>query len=124
MENNEHNLLIVDDSAINVTLLKSILKKLNVKISVAFSGKQALSFLNKESFDLIILDIAMPKMNGLQLLGKLDETEKNSETSVIFVSAAEVQEEELKNEKVVGFVAKPIDIEELVEKVKTILKLD
>lgn len=64
--NDQYKLLIVDDIFVNRLLLKEIVKKVNVQCTEAQNGKEAIDFLEKESFDLILMDIEMPVMNGLE----------------------------------------------------------
>lgn len=128
MQKTKHNLLLVDDSQINNLLLESAFKNSNFNISVASSGKEALVFLEKDKFDLIILDILMPKMSGFDLLEKLTDVEKNSDTPVLFVTASDYKHEKenvsKKHKGIVDFFEKPIDIEKIKEKVNEILDIN
>jgi CheY-like chemotaxis protein len=63
---NQYKLLIVDDIFVNRLLLKEIVKKVNVLCTEAQNGREAIDFLEKENFDLILMDIEMPVMNGLE----------------------------------------------------------
>lgn len=65
MEDNK-KILIVDDIFTNRLLLSEILKDLNYRISQASNGKEAIGLIEKENFDLILMDIEMPIMNGLE----------------------------------------------------------
>ncbi len=59
-------ILIVDDIFTNRLLLSEILKDLNFKISQAANGKEAIELIEKIDFDLVLMDIEMPVMNGLE----------------------------------------------------------
>ena len=65
MEENK-KILIVDDIFTNRLLLTEILKDLNYQISQASNGKEAVELIEKEDFDLVLMDIEMPVMNGLE----------------------------------------------------------
>lgn len=59
-------ILIVDDIFTNRLLLTEILKDLDYQISQASNGKEAVELIEKEDFDLVLMDIEMPVMNGLE----------------------------------------------------------
>jgi CheY-like chemotaxis protein len=61
-----YNILIVDDIFVNRLLIKEIVKKINAKCFEAENGKQAIDLFEKENIDLILMDIEMPVMNGLE----------------------------------------------------------
>jgi CheY-like chemotaxis protein len=65
MEKN-YKILIVDDIFVNRLLIKEIVKKINAKCTEAENGKQAIDFFTNENFDIILMDIEMPVMNGLE----------------------------------------------------------
>ncbi len=58
--------LLVEDKAINQQIVKDLLENYGISVHVAANGKQALSFLSKEYFDLVLMDIQMPEMDGYQ----------------------------------------------------------
>ncbi|MDD2196924.1 MAG: response regulator [Bacteroidales bacterium] len=61
-----YNILIVDDIFVNRLLIKEIVKKIGAKCFDAENGKQAIEIFEKEDIDLILMDIEMPVMNGLE----------------------------------------------------------
>lgn len=67
----EASVLAVDDTATNLVVLKHLLKKTGVNITNASSGRQALAFAEKNSFDLVLLDHMMPDMDGVETLKEL-----------------------------------------------------
>ena len=69
MGNNEiSKILLVDDNDFYLSLLKTILKDVEVSVYTAISGKEALNLINDNNFALAVLDIQMPEMDGLNLL--------------------------------------------------------
>ena len=80
-------ILIIDDDKINLNLMDKILKKINHKVYVASNGKDALDLLKKIKFDLILLDIIMPDINGIDLLKQIKNNIKYYEIPVIMLSA-------------------------------------
>ncbi len=61
-----YKILIVDDIFVNRLLIKEIVKKISVQCVEAENGKQAIEQLRKDNFDIILMDIEMPVMNGLE----------------------------------------------------------
>jgi two-component system chemotaxis response regulator CheY len=81
-------ILIVEDSATMRSLLASTLEELDVpvKVTVASSGFEALRFLSRESFDLVVTDINMPDINGLELVSFVKSNAKYRLVPLIIVS--------------------------------------
>ena len=69
-----YKILVVDDIATNVLLLKTILGKAGYRIVTATGGREALEKVESESPDLILLDIMMPDMNGYEVIERLKPT--------------------------------------------------
>ena len=69
--NTANKILIVEDDRATRHLLTGLLKAANFSVATAQDGANALRHLKKQSFDLMLLDIWMPRMNGLELLARL-----------------------------------------------------
>ena len=80
-------ILIVDDNEINRDMLSRRLKKLGHDYLMAENGEQALAMLEQHRFDLVLLDIMMPKMNGYEVLEAIREDRKKRNIPIIVVSA-------------------------------------
>ena len=81
------SILVVDDNETNRDLLSRRVERLGYRTSVAENGKQALSLLAEEPFDLVLLDILMPEMDGYQTLAALKSDPKLRNVPVIMISA-------------------------------------
>lgn len=81
------HLLIVDSDTINRDLLARRLSRFGHSVEVAESGRQALEMMRAQSFDLVLLDILMPEMNGYQLLEQIQADPSLREVPVIVVSS-------------------------------------
>lgn len=70
MEENMHRILIADDEKEIIKLLRLYLEKDHIKVTEAYDGAQAYKLSLENSFDLAIIDIMMPKLNGFELIKK------------------------------------------------------
>ena len=73
-------ILVVDDTAINLTVVKGLLKSTKLKVDTAESGKETLSKVTKKKYDCIFIDHRMPEMDGLETLAAMKELEGNLNT--------------------------------------------
>src|SRR5207244_3957400 len=80
-------ILIVEDNAINRDLLARRLVREGHTVAVATDGRQGLATARSRDFDLILLDIIMPELNGLQVLEQLKADERLRHVPVIMISA-------------------------------------
>lgn len=105
----EFTVLIADDEPFNRKLLATILNKYNTKIFEANDGKEAISMSKEKQFDLILMDARMPEVNGIEATKEIKNTDLNSNTPIIALSAAVSEEDRrgYKNAGMSGFVAKP-----------------
>lgn len=116
-------ILIVEDDKAILMGLKDDLEFEGYKVSVALDGKEGLKQAMDKEFQLIILDIMLPKLNGFEVCKKLREAGKN--TPILMITAARTEE----MDKVLGldigaddYVTKPIGSREMVARVKAILR--
>jgi len=73
-------ILVVDDTAINLTVVKGLLKSTQLKVDTAESGKETLSKVTKKKYDCIFIDHRMPEMDGLETLAAMKKLEGNLNT--------------------------------------------
>ncbi len=81
------HLLIVDDNAANLEIMQRRLLREGYRVSVATGGAEALGLIETTSFDVIMLDLLMPGMNGLEVLHRIRRTRSSHELPVIVVTA-------------------------------------
>jgi len=111
-------IFVVDDVGTNLTVTKAVLEDLYDVVTVS-SGKKALALIEKITPDLILLDIDMPEMSGLELLNHLKADARYQYIPVIFLSGMidnETKSQAL-NLGAVDFITKPFSPPELLEKV-------
>ena len=89
--------LVVDDDAMNQRMASMILKKAEYEVLLADSGEKALEVMAEQKVDLVLLDIEMPGMNGIETLEKIRENEKIARVPVVFLTGTiddEIKEEQ------------------------------
>ncbi|OQA01329.1 MAG: hypothetical protein BWY71_00420 [Planctomycetes bacterium ADurb.Bin412] len=121
-----YKILVVDDSATMRALIKRTLTMSGLEIErlcEAGSGKQALDLLTKESVDLILADINMPEMNGIEMAEQVLANPATCRIPVVVVSteASQTRIQELKTIGVKGFIHKPFTPEQIRDAVVEIL---
>ncbi len=119
------SILVVDDEAKNIKLLANLLSGQNYDIEFAKSGEKALDWLDSRQFDMILLDIMMPGMDGFEVCKKIKELPDTKDIPIIFLTAKTEAEDFVKGFELgaVDYVTKPFNSVELIARVKTHLKL-
>jgi CheY-like chemotaxis protein len=116
-------ILVVDDDPMNLKMAEFILKQKNYAVSKAASGMECLDLLEKHDFDLLLLDVEMPVMNGFKTLEKIREKSKWKRLPVAFLTADanSGSVSEAAKLKAVAYIKKPFMPQMLLEKVEHIL---
>ena len=116
------NILLAEDDQDFGFMLKKYLELNKYKISWAKNGEEALEVFQDDDFDICILDVMMPKMDGFTLAKKIIEL--NPEIPFLFLTARKTKEDKLKGLKLGAddYIAKPFEAEELILRLKNILK--
>ena len=117
-------ILVVDDDVIFRHLVKELLEENGYIVETAKDGIEGFEKLKKERYDLVILDVNMPNMNGLETLNKIREDEDVFDTPVIMLTVKSMVEDQI-----LGFeygaddyIAKPFENDILIAKVKAVLE--
>ena len=119
MENKKNSILIVDDHAKNIQVLANLLSEQDYEIEYAMNGKDALSLIDSEDFDLVLLDIMMPEMDGYEVCQRIKNKSETSEIPIIFLSA-KTDQESLQKGFMYGandYINKPFNSQELLARV-------
>ena len=124
-KNKDKTILIVDDSKLNLKILSDILEIKSYRIASAESGKMALEFIEMKKPDLILLDILMPDINGLEVCRRLKAKESTKNIPIIFISGLDKSEDIVKGFQAgaVDYIVKPFQKEVVLARVNTHLKL-
>jgi adenylate cyclase len=123
--NTPAKILVVDDTPRNVKLLADLLAVKGYSVVTAGSGREALSKLEAEEPDLILLDVVMPEMSGYEVCRKIRENPATRMLPVVMVTALDPAEERVKgiDAGADDFLTKPINQAELLARVKSLLRI-
>ena len=116
-------ILLVDDSKPLVHIFREhIIKENKYVVRIAYNGKEALEVLEEEKIDLIILDIEMPVMDGLQLLAELHNRKIWLPVIILTGKKIEMSESNFREFGIVDFMEKPFDFKEIDQRIDDVLK--
>ncbi|MEM0940314.1 MAG: response regulator [Bacteroidota bacterium] len=114
-------IIVAEDSSVIQNLTKKILSQLNFSIFSVKNGQQVLDLIIKDTYHLILLDIHMPVMDGIECAKSIRSMNgKNSDIPIIAITgnANNYTEEEFEAVGINAFIPKPLNYDSLVEKVK------
>jgi DNA-binding NtrC family response regulator len=118
MENNQINILVVDDDLIFGKNFVTILKDKGYSVELTGTGNKAVEMLKSTKFDIVLLDIKLPDINGIEVFKKMKEI--RPDTAVIVMSAYPFEHtvmHTIKEESLIYF-CKPFDITAVLETIK------
>ena len=123
--NTSADVLVVEDNESNRELLRRRLTPHGFKVVTATNGRDALNQLRAASFDIVLLDVMMPEMNGHQVLQAMKADPSLKHIPVIFLTANDSTEEVVAGlrEGVVDYVTKPFKAEEVLIRLETHLQI-
>ena len=114
-------LLVEDDDALRY-IVKDNLEQNNYNVSVAENGEKAIKISEENQFDLIILDVMLPKVEGFEVAKRIRKNDE--QTPIIFLTARSMTEDKITGLTIGGddYIPKPFSMEELLLKIKIFLK--
>ena len=118
----EYRVLLVDDEEEFVSALSERLMLRGIEVDSALNGEEALARLVEREFEVVILDVMMPGLGGLEVLRQIKSTHPN--TQVILLTGHGATREGIEGMRLGAFdyLIKPVDIEEMLEKMKEAAK--
>lgn len=125
MPKDNHKILIVDDTPKNIQVVASVLQKHDYQIAYATSGHKAIKAVEKNEYDLILLDVMMPGMDGYETCKLLKTMRNGAHSPIIFLTAKTDAKSIVKGFDAGGidYVAKPFNKKELLARVNTHITL-
>jgi len=117
-------ILCVDDEPSILNLFESLLASNGYEIIKAQNGQEALEKLKKERVDLVLMDIMMPKLDGLEACRRIKGNEKTRDLPVVMVTALSEKADLIKGIEAGAedFISKPFDAREILNRVKILLE--
>ncbi|MDF1512227.1 MAG: response regulator [Anaerolineae bacterium] len=121
----EYEILIVDDNPANLRLLSQLLTKHNYKVRAVLNGSQALTILDANPPDLILLDLMMPGIDGYEVCERVKAHPDGKNIPIIFISALGGVQDKVRAFQAGGadYITKPFQVEEIIARVETHLTL-
>jgi len=120
-----NKILLVEDDPMVVRMYQRKLELEGFKVSLAFNGEEGLAALKKEKPDFILLDIMMPKMNGIEMLKMMKKDRETKDIPVVMLTNLGDKPEDVQKCKELGaedyWVKANVSLKEVVEKIKKIL---
>jgi PAS domain S-box-containing protein len=121
-------ILVAEDNIVNQRLIEHLLGGRGHHVTIANNGRQALELLEKQVFDLALVDVQMPEMDGLQLTATIREKEKNTEAHLPIIAmtayAMKGDRERCLEAGMDSYVAKPINSSQLFEAVDNVQRAE
>ena len=115
-------ILVVEDEKDLNNIITKHLKKNNFSVDSVFNGEEALEYLDYGAYDLIVLDIMLPKVNGYEVVKKLRENK--NETAVLMLTARDSIEDKIKGLDLGAddYLIKPFDFGELLARIRALVR--
>ncbi|MGH9458488.1 MAG: response regulator [Thermoanaerobaculia bacterium] len=107
-------LVIDDDLAIRV-LLQAVLKRLDFVVELAEDGEAGLAMLASRQYDLILLDLMMPKVNGYEFIERAQALDGVAKHIIVFTAAGQRGVDRIRPDSVCDAILKPFDLEKFLE---------
>jgi len=117
-------ILVVDDQPVNVQILRKRLKRENLSVLAAHSGEAAIAAVREHRPDLILLDVVMPELDGIEVCRRLQSFEEGRSTPIIFITARDSKEGKIEGLGVgaVDYITRPLDLDETTARVLSQLR--
>ena len=118
-------ILIVDDTEANIRLLSHVLRGEGFQPIVAFNGSDAIDLIESREPDLVLLDIMMPDMTGIEVCTEIKQKDKLKDIPIIFLSALSETSDKVEGFRAGGvdYITKPFQKDEVLARIRTHLLL-
>jgi len=106
------SILVVEDNSMNMELVTCLLESNGIEVTQAVDGLEALEMIKNSLFDLVLLDIQLPGMGGLEVLKNIKENPASQQIRVVALTAQALKGDEQRfiDAGCIGYISKPIDV--------------
>jgi len=117
-------ILVAEDDSTTVQLVEFLLKKNNFEVLIAYNGIEALEITKEQKPDLILMDVMMPKMDGIEAIEKLQEDKTTQDIPIVILSALGQEMDVMKGLQAgaSGYLVKPFSPKELLDEIRAKLR--
>lgn len=117
-------ILVVDDSTTQREYISSLLKQRGYTVAIARNGEEAIALVSKYAFDLVVLDVVMPGMNGYEVCRKIKGDPNTKKVPVVMCSTKDQEFDRVwgMRQGADAYIVKPFDPPELISTVRQLLK--
>lgn len=112
---NEHCVLVIEDQEDLAELYEAALKGAGYKVRLAFTGEEGLAEFEANGADLVLLDITLPEMQGMQVLREIRTLNATIPVIIVTGETGELYKDESERLGILGFISKPPDYNALIE---------
>jgi CheY-like chemotaxis protein len=114
-------ILLADDNHMNIMIVRELLKKWNAIVDCCESGFDTIALVLKRKYDLILMDLEMPGINGIEATEQIRKTDKTIPVIAFTASASEETKEKVLKSKMTFYITKPFKGDELYKTIKKYL---
>lgn len=120
----KEKILVVEDTPLNMELFRDLLEAVGYIVSEATDGNEAIEKAKTDKFDLILMDIQLPGIDGLTATKAIKEDSMNKDTPIVALTAYAMKEdkERIESSGCTGYLTKPINTKEFIQAVAGFLK--
>ena len=122
MEKKVNEIIVIDDDRTTRTLVSGVLVQAGYHVTEAVDGQDGLDRVTRGNFDLIILDVKMPKLDGWSFVKKIHGVEEKRDIPILVLTAYDSMKDLFTPEGVVDYLVKPVQAGQLLSKVQKLLK--
>lgn len=108
-------ILVVDDDLAIRVLLQAVLKRMNFSVDLAEDGQAGLDKLAKEHFELVLLDLMMPRVNGYEFIARVSEAAMAKPHIIVFTAAGQRGVDKIPQGAICNSILKPFDLEKFID---------
>ncbi len=118
------NILVVDDSESIRSLVQTVLENADYNVILANNGKDALKKLDEEKVHMVLTDLHMPEMNGMELISAIRQREDYRYVPILFLTTETKSEMKVAAKKAgaTGWITKPFDNDKLLRVIKRVVR--